>query len=158
MYIADVGQDAREEVNFEPAGHGRAQLRLALHGGLQLHRPHRLHLQRPRADAAGPRLRPRRRQLLGHRRLRLRGCAIPDLVGTYFFADYCSGRIWSFELVGGVVTNFINRTAELDPPGVATINQITSFGADALGEIYIIDQGGQIYKILPDTIDDCNRT
>ena len=65
-------------------------------------------------------------------------------------------RIWSFELVGGVVTNFINRTTELDPPGVATLNQITSFGADALGEVYIIDQGGQIYKILPDTFDDCN--
>ena len=44
-----------------------------------------------------------------------RGCAIPDLDGTYFFADYCSGRIWSFEYDGVNQTNFQDRTAELRP-------------------------------------------
>lgn len=77
-----------------------------------------------------------------------RGCAIPDLQGTYFYADYCSSRIWSFELVNGQVQNFQNRTSELDPPGL-TINQITSFGRDADGEVLIIDQGGEIYRIIP---------
>ncbi len=77
-----------------------------------------------------------------------RGNLIPSLRGTYFFADYCSAKIWSFQFVGGAVTNFTDRTAELAPRG-ATINSITSFGEDANGELYIVDQGGEIFKILP---------
>lgn len=78
-----------------------------------------------------------------------RGCAIPDLDGVYFYADYCSGQIWSFRYDGTTVTEFIERTAELDPPGAAVLNQITSFGEDAFGELYVCDQGGQVYKIVP---------
>jgi glucose/arabinose dehydrogenase len=78
-----------------------------------------------------------------------RGCAIPDLRGTYFFADYCGAQIYSGTFSGGLLTGVANRAAELDPPGAATINQITSFGEDSQGEIYICDQGGQVYKIVP---------
>lgn len=82
-----------------------------------------------------------------------RGCAIPDLQGTYFYADYCSGVISSFELVGGVPTNQLNRKAELDPPGTLAINNITSFGVDACGELLIVDQsGGEIYRVVPATL------
>jgi glucose/arabinose dehydrogenase len=78
-----------------------------------------------------------------------RGCAMPYLRGTYFFADYCSNQIWSFQRVGGVVTNFTNRTAELAVAGT-TINFVVSFAEDQTGEMYIIDQGGgEIYKIIP---------
>ena len=96
-----------------------------------------------------------------------RGCAIPSLTGTYFFADYgCftpNPPIWSFEVVGGALTNLVTRTSELSPSiqGVL-VNQISSFGEDALGEIYIVDQGsgsnGQIFKIIPDKFSgpDCN--
>ncbi len=77
-----------------------------------------------------------------------RGNLIPSLRGTYFFADYCTAKIWSFQFVGGTVINFMDRTAELAPRG-ATINSITSFGEDANGELYIVDQGGEIFKILP---------
>ena len=76
-----------------------------------------------------------------------RGSRIAGLGGTYFFADFCSSQIWSFRVVGGVVQNFTNRTAELDPPN-ATINSITSFGEDATGELYIVDQGGEIFRIM----------
>lgn len=81
-----------------------------------------------------------------------RGCQIPDLQGTYFFADYCSSRIKSFRYdpVGGM-TEFENRTAELDPPGAQAISSITSFGEDADGELYICDQGGEVFKIIPVT-------
>lgn len=86
-----------------------------------------------------------------------RGCAIPDLAGTYFFADYCAGTIWSLRYSGGVVSDFTNRTAELDPAGALAIGDITSFGEDALGEIYITDQpGGEVFKIVPATLVDCN--
>ena len=95
-----------------------------------------------------------------------RGCAIPSLQGTYFLADFgCNGPspIWSFKVVGGSMMDLTVRTAELNPSieGL-TVNQISSFGEDALGEIYIVDQGsgnsGQVFKIVPETFagPDCN--
>ena len=40
-------------------------------------------------------------------------------------------------------------TEVMDPP-TFNINQITSFGEDAFGELYIIDRGGELFKIVPD--------
>jgi hypothetical protein len=84
-----------------------------------------------------------------------RGCAMPGLHGTYFFADFCNGRIWSFEFDGVNVNNFQDRTVELDPPSF-TINSISSFGEDANGEIYIVDIGGEVFKIIESGGVDCN--
>ena len=77
-----------------------------------------------------------------------RGTAIPALDGTYFFADYCSGKIWSFVRSGNTVTQFTDRTAELKPITGQTIDNISSFGEDDKGEIYIIDLDGEIFKIV----------
>ncbi len=88
-----------------------------------------------------------------------RGCAIPSLQGTYFFADYCTAFIQTFRYSGGVVTGFTDRTAELAPGGGFGIASITSFGEDAAGELYICDQdGGEVFKIVPraGTFTDCN--
>jgi hypothetical protein len=71
------------------------------------------------------------------------------LSGRYFYADYCSSFIDSFRMVGGALTDQQDYTAELAPGGGAILNQITSFGEDARGEIYVADRGGQIYKIVP---------
>ena len=70
-----------------------------------------------------------------------RGCAIPDLQGSYFFADYCSGKISSLRYDGVRITDFQDRTAELTPDE-GRIDLITSFGLDGLGEIYITTQIG----------------
>ena len=92
-----------------------------------------------------------------------RGCAIPDLEGTYFFADFSLARLWSLRWNGSTsYTNFTNRYSELSPSiEGSTINQISSFAEDYHGEIYIIDQGsgssGAIFKIIPDSGEvDCN--
>lgn len=87
-----------------------------------------------------------------------RGCAIPALDGTYFFADFCSASIWSFRYDGVSVTNFTNRTSELAPGGGLAINSITSFGEDAFGELYICDRGGEVFKIVSadPLASDCN--
>ncbi|MCP3906209.1 MAG: hypothetical protein GY715_21500 [Planctomycetes bacterium] len=71
-----------------------------------------------------------------------RGCAIPDLVGTYFFVDYCSGRVWTFEYVGGSVVNFTERTADL------ALSNIVGIGEDAQGEIYFVSISGSIKKLI----------
>ncbi len=73
-----------------------------------------------------------------------RGCAMPDLHGTYFFADYCSSWVRSLQWTpGGGMTNLVNHT------GLAG-SDIVSFGEDAAGELYIVRQDtGQIMKIVP---------
>jgi len=78
-----------------------------------------------------------------------RGCAIPDWNGVYFFADYCTAEIWSGQFQGGSLVNVTDRTAVLAPGGGLAINSITSFGEDARGELYICDQGGEVFKIVP---------
>lgn len=77
-----------------------------------------------------------------------RGAAIPDLDGTYFFADFCTGKIWSFVRSGSTVSQFTDRTAELKPITGETINNVSSFGEDDKGELYIVDRDGEIFKIV----------
>jgi glucose/arabinose dehydrogenase len=70
-----------------------------------------------------------------------RGCRMPDLQGTYFFADWCSDWIDSFEVVGGVATNLQRMGPVANAP--------VSFGEDAAGEVYVINGGGSIWRIEP---------
>jgi hypothetical protein len=79
-----------------------------------------------------------------------RGEAIPDLDGTYFFADYQLSKLFSFKWDGLVKTEELVRTIELDPPGGTAINGISAFGEDANGEMYICDlTHGEIFRIIP---------
>jgi glucose/arabinose dehydrogenase len=72
-----------------------------------------------------------------------RGAAIPGLQGTYFYADYCLGWVRSFRIQGGAVTD-TKEWPELKPGG-----QVTSFGEDAAGELYLLTQQGGLFKIVP---------
>jgi hypothetical protein len=78
-----------------------------------------------------------------------RGCALPDLRGTYFYADFCSAFIRTFQIVSGVPTNLKDRTVDLAPGGGLSIRSIASFGEDARGELYICDLAGEVYKTIP---------
>jgi glucose/arabinose dehydrogenase len=71
-----------------------------------------------------------------------RGPAMPSLQGTYFYADYCVGWVRSFRIQGGVVTE------QKDWPELKPGGQITSFGEDSAGELYIVTQQGGVYKII----------
>ncbi len=71
-----------------------------------------------------------------------RGDAVPALRGTYFYADYCNGWVRSFRLQGGAVTTQVDWTT-LRPGG-----QITSFGEDAKGEIYVMISSGKVFQIV----------
>jgi hypothetical protein len=80
-----------------------------------------------------------------------RGCAMPDLRGTYFYADFCSGFIRTFRgIAAGHAQQKADRTATLNPGGGLTIENITSFGEDGRGELYIADHNGEIFKIVPE--------
>lgn len=71
-----------------------------------------------------------------------RGTAIPALRGTYFYADYCAGFVRSFRFVNGAVTEHA-QWASLGG------GNISSFGEDADGELYIVTLGGGLYRIVP---------
>ncbi len=75
-----------------------------------------------------------------------RGCAIPDLQGHYFYADYCSAQIWSLRYNGTTISDSTQRTADL---GAGTI-AVSSFGEDYYGELYICSHtNGRVLKIIP---------
>ena len=69
-----------------------------------------------------------------------RGSAIPEIAGHYFYGDYCAGFVKSFRFQGGAATD--ERTWEL-----GNIGNITSFGQDASGELYITSGNGTVYRI-----------
>lgn len=79
-----------------------------------------------------------------------RGAAIPDLQGSYLFADFNSRRLWSLRRVQGAVAQLQVRTAELVAPAPALLGGVMSFGEDAAGELHLGDQFGNVYKIVPD--------
>ncbi len=79
-----------------------------------------------------------------------RGSAIPGLAGTFVYGDFVSGRFWSLRWDGSSVTQLVERTAQFDPAGAGTIARPASFGEDAQGEIYVCDYSdGEVYRIVP---------
>jgi glucose/arabinose dehydrogenase len=79
-----------------------------------------------------------------------RGCRMPDLAGTYFYADFCTSFVRSFRgYTGGAAQEQSDRTAELAPGGGRTLDRIVSFGEDARGELYVVDRDGELYRIVP---------
>ena len=68
-----------------------------------------------------------------------RGTAIPGLVGRYIFGDYCTGRTWS------IASDAPTGTAP--QPLLSTGLNISAFGQDAAGELYLVDLRGTIYRL-----------
>jgi glucose/arabinose dehydrogenase len=64
-----------------------------------------------------------------------RGAAIPDLVGTHLSADFCTGEVFALRAR--------KRSLLLD-----TELRISSFGEDEAGEVYVVDLGGAVYRIV----------
>lgn len=84
-----------------------------------------------------------------------RGSKILGLVGTYVFGDYLNSKIFRLEYNGSVASNFQTITPQLFPipllgGGTVNLANPSSFGEDASGEIYITDiSNGNIYKLVP---------
>ncbi|MEO1534216.1 MAG: GC-type dockerin domain-anchored protein, partial [Planctomycetota bacterium] len=132
LYTADVGQNAREEINFQPASStGGENYGWRCYEGNNTFNtsgcPTPGSLDFPILDyshASG------NCSVTGG--IVYRGCALPELDGTYFFADYCSGILRGIQFDGTNIVSDINYTSQIGGGfGIA------SFGADALGEMYI---------------------
>ena len=144
LYIGDVGQDTKEEIDVAPASRGRspgANYGWPITEGNDCHQPpsgcDRSGLTAPVLD-------------YGHVNLQCavtggyvyRGAAIPALAGIYFYADYCAHTVHSFRYFGTSATELTDWPS-LDP-GAA----ITSFGEDARGELYVLTEAGGVYRIV----------
>jgi len=71
-----------------------------------------------------------------------RGEAIPELDGSYFYGDYCSGMIASFRRDPEGIYEMRDWSDSLGrAPG------LTSFGLDGAGEIYVTTAGGSVYRL-----------
>jgi len=66
-----------------------------------------------------------------------RGTEIPELVGEYFFSDWCSGFLRSYR--EGRVTDWTGEP----------IGQVNGFGIDRDGELYVLTWKGILARIIP---------
>ncbi len=138
LFIADVGQNLWEEIDYLPAGAaGGTNFGWSYREGLHPYRstpPANVKLTDPVAE-------------YGHDQgcavtggFVYRGQALPEFRGIYLFSDYCSGIVWG--LLKGA-----NGTWQMTELFQTHLNP-SSFGQDRQGEIYIVDQGsGGLYRL-----------
>jgi glucose/arabinose dehydrogenase len=142
MYIGDVGQNQIEEVDVEPAAKGSGT-----NWGWNEMEGNQCY--QSGCDQTGKEL-PIAQYNHGSGcsitgGYVYRGSAIPGLRGTYIYADYCSGNFWSLTWTGGATATPTEITSQINPnPGKKT--NITTFGQDSTGEMYVASSG-TIYKI-----------
>ncbi len=153
LYMGDVGQNAREEINVQPTDSSGGENYgwpiaegFACRGG-------------DGSCGTDPGLTPpvldypltpdQRASVTGGYVFRGRG--MPYFRGRYIFGDFMRGTVESFRLAEGEVTELTDRTAELDPPDADGLGRIASFGEDARGSLYIVSHSpGAVYRIAPD--------
>ncbi len=146
LYIADVGQSAREEINFQPAGSAGGQ-----NYGWRVMEGSLCYNPSTNCDKSGKTLPVAEYDhTLGCSVTGgyvYRGTGYPALQGIYFYGDFCSGRL--FGLKKDPSTGW-QAVQILD-----TSYSITTFGEDDFGEVYLADYAaGKIYQLVSSTFAD----
>jgi glucose/arabinose dehydrogenase len=142
LYIADVGQDNYEEVDVAPAPAAGRGLNFGWN------RMEGAHCYPPggSCDQSGLTLpvveydHGQGCSITGG--YVYRGAAIPALQGVYFYSDFCQGFVRSLRFVGGQVTR--QQDWQTLRPG----GNVTSFGEDAAGEVYVLTMQGGVYRVV----------
>ncbi|MEZ5285314.1 MAG: PQQ-dependent sugar dehydrogenase [Vicinamibacterales bacterium] len=156
LIIGDVGQGAREEVNYEPAGAGGRNYGWRIREGS---------IPTPGVPPTTPAFLPLVDPLFDYPRdvgravtggYVYRGSALPAAYrGRYFVADFVTSRVGSIGLsidpgTGEArVTDVVDHTAEL--AGGGTLGGVASFARDAQGELYLLTFAGRLVKIVADS-------
>lgn len=138
LYIGDVGQGAREEVNFAPANLGAG----VNYGWSQFEGTQTYSSGCPASGI------PPRPPLADYGRNSgssvtggyvYRGSAYPWLVGNYFYGDFGSGRVWAaWQTSPGVFSTTVINVPQYS---------ISSWGEDVNGELYLVHYGGAVYRL-----------
>lgn len=75
---------------------------------------------------------------------------VAELQGKYVFADYADNKVWAFD-AADPYGSIVDLTGLLDTPTDGyTINNIVAFGEDAAGNAYVVDIGGEVFRIVPE--------
>ena len=135
LLVADVGQGAREEINFEQVGQGGRNYGWPNREGTIPFDPGRFVAFQPLTDPIHDYGRSSGASVTGG--YVYRGSRKPSRRGRYFFADFISGRVWSFVIPDGTAQDLFEHTAELG--GSSVLGNISGFGEDAAGELYILN-------------------
>jgi autotransporter-associated beta strand protein len=155
LYMGDVGQSAREEINFQPAAsaggenYGWRVREGTISTGLT-------------GQSGTPLVAPIYDYVRGSGTFQglsvtggyvYRG-PVAALDGQYFFGDYVRGRLFSLMFNGTTPaafngTNFTSRTdwTASTTTTAGTIGNISSFGEDAAGNVYLVSYGGSVFRI-----------
>jgi glucose/arabinose dehydrogenase len=139
LYIADVGQNEFEEINYQPATSRGGEN----YGWNFMEGFHTFEGAAP-AGLTAPILEYSHNEggcsVTGG--YVYRGAALPEIHGLYFYGDYCSGHIWAAQFAddGWQTERFAN-----------TDYNISAFGEDEAGELYLLDHGnGVVYALVGD--------
>jgi glucose/arabinose dehydrogenase len=130
LYIGDVGQDSWEEIDYTPrTSGGVANYGWSVYEGTHDFKSEPLntlgHLVKPIAEYS-----------------HTEGCSVTGGYvwnGRYYYGDYCSGRVWSLEVVDGKATDV--RTEPI------TVNHLSSWGLDARGNLYAVSLDGVVFRV-----------
>jgi glucose/arabinose dehydrogenase len=148
LVIADVGQGAWEEVNYEPFGAGGRNYGWRNREGAHNNVTTISAFSTPLTDPIWEYGRTEGRSITGG--FVYRGAALPaSYRGRYFVGDFATSRIWSLGLAinsttgEATVTDVLEHTAEVG----AAATSPSSFGVDANGEIYVVSYIGAVYRI-----------
>jgi glucose/arabinose dehydrogenase len=146
MYIADVGQERWEELDYEPAGQGGRNYGWNRMEGKHCYPPgascNQTGLVLPVAEYDHP-----------------TGCSVtggyvyrgalhPELAGTYFYGDYCTGLLRSFRIMNGMAVEEKDWTRALRTVAGGAMRGLSSFGLDAAGELYLVLLDGEVYRLM----------
>jgi glucose/arabinose dehydrogenase len=143
LYIGDVGQGAREEIDVQPAGSpGGQNYGWKIMEGTLCFSRESCTASTPACDA--PAL---TRPVLeyGHGAecsvtggYVSRSPSLPHAYGAYFFGDFCSGRLWTAERGTWQVRSVVSR-----------VSNLSTFGEDKNGELYAASLNGTLYRLVP---------
>ena len=136
LWVADVGQNAREEVNMPVVRGGNYGWRVYEGSSCTGNDPSLCSPANYRFPVLEYAHDEGRCSITGGSVYRGNRQSLPG--GTYVFADFCSGEIFAWDGAA--------QTVLLDTPG-----NISSFGEDEHGEIYIVDLGGTVSRLAAAT-------
>lgn len=140
LYIADVGQGSWEEIDFQPASSPGGE-------NYGWRRMEGTHCFNPSTNCDTGNL-----TLPVLEYSHSLGCSVTggyvyrgtqylNLQGKYFYADYCSGRLWmaTRNVVAGTWSTVVALFTGFNP---------SAFGEDEAGELYVANLGGAVYRLV----------
>jgi len=152
LWIGDVGQGSREEINVIPSGVADLNFGWRPREGF-IANPSIPLSELPVTAATDPvhdyeHLPGRGQSVIGG--VVYRGRALPELVGRYFFADFDTSKLWSFKVTNRARTDLVEHTS--DSNVAVELRNPSSFGEDAEGELYVCDySGGEVFQFAATT-------